>query len=147
MRRCALVLVLMFAVACGGGSGPTAPQGPQYPAVAGSYAGTVTMAFPELGQSITCPATTSVAQTNASVSIAPIILAGACGGISIPLGSMTIDQNGSLGTATSFSYTEPSCGVYNGTVSGGFFGQQFQISINATSTTCYNFNFTASLTR
>jgi hypothetical protein len=147
MRRLSLLIVALVAVSCGGSKGPTAPQGPQYPTVAGSYAGTVTVARPELGQSVVCPATMSVTQTNANVNISPIILAGACAGLSFPVGPVTIDQNGSFGSITGYTYTDPSCGNYTVTGSGGFFGPQFQFSISAVSATCWNMNITANLTR
>lgn len=77
MRRSLVVVVALVSAACGGSSSPTAPT-PSFPTVSGSYAGTVTVVRPELGQSVTCPATMSVTQTNANVSVSPIILAGVC---------------------------------------------------------------------
>lgn len=145
MRLLPLVAAL-FLVSCGGSSSPTAPQGPQYPAVAGSYAGTVTIVLPEIQQSVTCPATTVVTQTGANVSMAPIILGGGCG-ISIPIGSFSIDTNGAFPAYTQTFY-EPSCGGnYTSTTSGGFFGRQFQASMSAVSSVCLNMNITAVLTR
>jgi hypothetical protein len=52
---------LIALVGCGG-SNPSAPT-PQIPNVAGSYSGTTTLAFSELGQSITYPTTTSGTQS------------------------------------------------------------------------------------
>lgn len=146
MRRWLPVVVALIVSACGGKS-PTEPQGPSYPTVSGSYAGTITIAYPELQTSVACPATTSVAQTGASVSVAPIVLGGACAGYSIPFGSETIDQNGSFGNLNNYTYNDPSCGVYSVSGSGGFFGRQLQFSITAVSSTCWNFSFTATLSR
>jgi hypothetical protein len=144
-------LILLVAFACGSfacGGGPSAPSGPSYPSVAGSYAGTITITYPELGAQITCPATTAATQTNASVNLAPLVLGGQCGNMSIPLGPQTIDINGALTGNQSGSMFEPSCGgTYNYTASGGFFGTELRIAINATSAVCWNFNFTATLRR
>ena len=96
---------------------------PTFPQVSGNYAGTITFTLPELGQSASCPATTVVTQAGSSVSIAPILLSGGCAGIidSLPLGTVTITQNGAFDEAGNESFTDPSCGVYTGTGSGGFF--------------------------
>jgi hypothetical protein len=115
--------------------------------VAGNYSGTTTMVLPELGQTITCPSTTSVTQSGSTVNLAPIILNGACGGASIPLGQTTIDRTGTLfGGQKTFSFTD-TCGTYNATGSGGFFGRELRISVNATSNTCYNINLTITMNR
>ena len=143
---CVLGAIALLVTGCGGGS-PTSPSGPQYPSVAGTYAGTTTMAFPELNQSISCPTTTSVTQSGGSINMAPLVLTGACGNLSMPVGSGTIDTLGALQGSTSGSINEPSCGIYNWTGSGGFFGRDLRMSINATSSTCYNFNMTINLSR
>jgi hypothetical protein len=141
-----VVALALVAVNCGGSS-PTNP-GPTYPAVAGNYSGNVTFSYPELAQTVTCPATTAVTQTGASISVAPIILGGACAGISIPFGNASIDLNGSMGSVPNYTYFEPSCGGnYAVSASGGFFGRQFQLSLNAVSNVCFNINVTATLTR
>jgi hypothetical protein len=145
MRRALPVVASLLVMAACGGSSPTAPR---FPAVNGSYAGTISVAYPELGQSVTCPATTNVTQTGANVSVAPIILAGACAGLSIPIGNITIDQNGSFGNIANYTFFEPSCGGnYTASGSGGFFGRQLQFSLNAVSSVCWNINMTANLTR
>lgn len=150
MQRMKFVFVLgvvaLVVTGCGGGS-PTSPSGAQYPSVAGSYAGTTTMAFPELNQSVSCPTTTSVTQSGGSINMAPLLLSGACGNVSIPVGAGVINTLGALQGSTSGTYNEPSCGTYNWTGSGGFFGRELRMSINATSPTCYNFNMTINLTR
>ena len=105
------------------------------------------MTFPELNESVSCPTTTSVTQSGGSISMAPLVLGGACGNFSIPVGAGSIDTNGALQGSTSGTYNEPSCGTYNWTGSGGFFGRDLRMSINATSLTCYNFNMTMNLTR
>ena len=141
-----LGVVALLVTGCGGGS-PTSPSGPQYPSVAGSYVGTTTVVFPELNQSVICPTTTSVTQSGGSINMAPLVLTGACGNLSVPVGSGTIDTLGALQGSTSGSYNEPSCGIYNWTGGGGFFGRDLRLSINATSTTCFNFNMTINLSR
>jgi hypothetical protein len=149
MRSFASVLVVLSLTlaACGSnGGGPTAPSN-QIPNVVGTYTGNVTITYPELQASVTCPTTTSVTQSGATVSIAPLILRGQCGTLSIPLGSTSIDATGNIGSDTG-TFTEPSCGGrYNYSASGGFFGKDLRLSMSATSSTCYNFNFTATLTR
>lgn len=131
---------------CGGGGSPSAPT-PQIPNVVGSYSGNATFTFPELRQTMTCPANTSVTQSGSTVNVAPIILNGQCGGISIPFGQATIDNTGALQGNSSGTYNDPSCGTYSYTASGGFFSRELRISVTATSRTCYNFNFTANLSR
>ncbi len=148
MRAVSLALAILF-VSCGGGgsNGGTSPT-PTIPSVSGTYTGTATFAFPELNQSLPCPASTSVTQSGASVNIAPVILRGDCGNISIPVGSATIDATGALGAGSATgTYNEPSCGTYTYAGSGGFFGRELRISIAMSSATCYNINFTAVLTR
>ena len=149
MRYPTLLAFIVLAAACGGGgSSPTSPPPtPTIPNVAGNYSGSATFNFPELATTLTCPASTSVTQSGSTVNVAPIILTGQCQNISIPFGQATIDNTGNLGGSQSGSYNEPSCGTYNYTGSGGFFGRDLRISLNATSRTCYNFNFTATLTR
>ncbi len=142
----ALGVVAVLVTGCGGDS-PTSPSGSQYPSVAGTYAGTTTVAFPELNQSVSCPTTTSVTQSGGSINMAPLVLTGACGNLSVPVGSGTIDTLGALQGSTSGTYNEPTCGTYNWTGSGGFFGRELRMSINATSSTCYNFNMTINLSR
>lgn len=140
----AVYLVSGFLVACGS-SAPTAPT-PTIPIVAGSYAGTVTIVFPEIPRTLTCPATTAVTQAGSSISIAPIALSGVCGAVSIPAGPATIDATGNLGVASG-SYFEPSCsGSYTYAISGGFFGRDFRFSMTATSAICLNYTVTATLT-
>lgn len=136
----------LLVTGCGGGS-PTSPDGAQYPSVAGNYSGTTTVVFPELNQSVSCSTTTSVTQSGASINMAPLVLGGACGNVSIPVGAGTIDTLGALQGSTSGTYDEPSCGRYSWTGSGGFFGRELRMSIVATSTTCLNFNMTINLTR
>ena len=79
--------------------------------------------------------------------MAPLVLGGVCGNVSIPVGAGVIDATGALMGATSGTYNEPSCGTYSWTGSGGFFGRELRMSINATSQTCYKFNLTMNLTR
>lgn len=147
-RSLPVVVALLLIVSACGGSSPTAPPAPTYPAVAGNYSGSVTFSYPELGQTVTCPATTSVTQTGANISVAPIILTGACGGLSIPFGNASIDLNGSMGSVPNYTYFEPSCGGnYTVSASGGFFGRQMQLSLSAVSSVCFNINVTAALTR
>jgi hypothetical protein len=105
------------------------------------------MVFPELGVTLSCPTTTSVTQSGSSISMAPLTLGGQCGNVSMPVGSGTIDTTGALLGSTSGIINEPSCGTYNWTGSGGFFGRELRMSVNATSSTCYNFNLTINLTR
>jgi hypothetical protein len=147
MKRLLIVAIVVLSAACGGGTSPTEPSS-RIPSVAGSYSGTASFAFPELQQMFTCPATTVVTQSGSSVNLAPIILNGQCSGVSIPVGQVTIDNTGAIQSDTGRgSYTEPSCGVYDYTGSGGFFGREFRLSMNGTSRTCYNFNFTAVLNK
>ena len=150
-----LVCVGLFVAGCGGGS-PTAPSTPTYPSVAGNYSGTMTFTFPSLGTRVDCPATTSITQSGATVTIGAITPSGSCAslGASPPLGSLTIDVSGSLGTQTVSNFSEPSCnGTYNATLSGGFSGSTLQFSFvyTAVSGGCLtnpgNFTLSATLTK
>jgi hypothetical protein len=146
MRKLAVVVFATLCAACGGGEG-TNLTGPSksIPNVTGNYVGSTTIAFPELGQSLTCPTSTSVTQSGNTISIAPLVMTGPCGNMSIPVGQATIDATGAI-PSESGTFDEPSCGTYNYTASGGFFGRDFRLSLNATSRTCYNLNMTITLT-
>lgn len=146
--RYLLIVAALFTVSCGGGEGgsPMAPT-PQIPNVVGNYVGSTTMSFPELQVSVTCTTTTTTTQSGSTVSIAPFVLAGQCGNTSIPIGQVTIDNTGAIQGQNTSTYSDPSCGVYNVTGSGGFFGRELRFSVVATSATCYNFNMTVTLTR
>lgn len=142
----AFVLAILSA-SCGGSGSPVSP-GPSYPSVGGNYSGPVTFTFPEAQLTVNCQASTSVTQSGASVSIAPIVLTGQyCTGLTVPVGSMTIDTTGSFGTAISGTYNEPTCGTYTYSASGGFFGRELRMSMTATSATCLNMNISITLTR
>ena len=143
--RLAVYLLIGASLACGNSSTPNAPT-PSVPQVAGNYTGSVTFTYPQLGQSLNCPATTTVNQTGRAVSIAPLRLSGQCGNVSIPIGDADIDANGSIGSETG-TINEPSCGIYNYSASGGFFGRTFQFAMQASSSTCPNFNLSGTLTR
>ena len=149
-RTLVTCVALGLSAACGGGNDVTGPSAPsptsRIPAVAGSYAGTITVTFPELNRTVSCPTSTSVTQNGGAVSIAPLQLSGQCGSSSVPLGSVTIDTTGAMGQDVG-SYTDPSCGTYNYVGSGGFFGRDMRISIVYTSATCYNMNITINLTK
>ena len=141
-----ILALALSAVSCGGSGSPSSPT-PTIPTVNGSYSGTATLAFPEIPATLNCSASTVVTQSGSNVSIAPIVLTGTdCGGISLPLGQVTIDATGSVGSETG-SFNEPSCGTYNYSGSGGFFGRELRLSLSATSATCYNFNFTTVMSR
>lgn len=128
IRFGALAVACALVAQCG--SSPTSPSS-QYPSVAGNYAGSVTIGVPALGGSLTCPASTSVTQSGASVTVAPIALAGSCASIgSLPVGDGTITTTGSLGSLTLNDVVVASCnGSYNAVASGGFFGSSLQFSI------------------
>jgi hypothetical protein len=141
--------VVLLTVACGGGEdGGNAITGPssQIPSVAGSYSGSTSMTLPELSQTLTCPTTTSVTQSGSTVTIAELRLSGPCGEMSIPMGQVAIDSSGTIVSETG-SYSDPSCGVYNYSATGGFSGRELRFSIAGTSTTCWNFTMTMTLVR
>ena len=147
MRRICFVAVYVICVSACGGSSPTTPT-PTIPQVAGAYSGSVTVNLPEVQQSRTCPASTAVTQSGSTVNIAPIVLGGTCGNLSLPIGQGTIDATGALQGPNTGVFAEPTCGGnYSYTASGGFFGRELRISLAATSAICLNFNFTAVLTR
>lgn len=145
-RTIALLVILITGTACGDNS-PTAPT-VSTPQVSGSYAGTVTVNLPEVQQSRTCPANTSVTQSGTAINIAPIVLTGTCGNLSVPMGPATIDTTGAITGQNTGTFFEPTCGGnYSVVASGGFFGRELRLSMSASSAVCLNFNFTAVLTR
>ena len=143
MRKIVTCLaVAVLTTACGdNGTGPS-----KIPDVAGNYSGTTSFVFPELQVTGSCPTSTAVTQNGNTVNIAPIVLGGQCGNMSLPVGQTTIDAIGSL-VQESGTTSDPSCGVYNYTISGGFFGKELRISMVLTSTTCRNMSMTISLSR
>ena len=146
MRRSALCVIVTLAVSACDGNAPSAPS-PNIPSVTGRYAGNATLASPELDKRVTCPASTSVTQSGKTVSIAAIVLTGECGSISIPVGQVTIDATGAIDGRASGSFNEPGCGTYDYVGTGGFIDREFRISMSATSSSCYPFNFTGVLSR
>jgi hypothetical protein len=141
---------LMFVVACGGSNGSN-PGGPSnsIPNVAGNYSGSTSIVYTELGRSLTCPTSTSVTQSGNTVNIAPLVLSGSCGNLSIPVGQGTIDATGAIDSGSaSGTQTDATCGTYNYTVSGGFFGRDMRLSATASfpsTSTCYSFSMTTNL--
>jgi hypothetical protein len=61
-------------------------------------------------------------------------------------GPKAFDQTGAF-TAIDGAYTDPSCGNYSYTSSGGFFGRDLRLSMVAVSFTCYDLTFSAQLSR
>jgi len=149
MKKTFVVVLLGLALAaCGGGSseGVTGSSAPTMPQVAGSYTGTLDITFPELGTSLSCPGSTVITQSGSTISLTPFVAAGACGGMSVPVGFRSIDSNGVV-PDESGSFNEPTCGIYNYFASGGFSGRELRFSVNATSNTCWNMNITGVLSR
>jgi hypothetical protein len=135
-------------VACGGkGTSLTGPSN-STPNVAGPYSGSMTISYPEINQTVTCPASTSITQSGAEVSIAPVQLGGQCaasGSPTLPVGNMTIDNAGSFGS-TYQTVTSGSC-TWQANASGGFFGRTLQASMQYVSTRCINMNIAFNLSR
>jgi hypothetical protein len=152
MKNLSMFGILVFVlstVACGGGSdgGVTGPPVPQIPTVAGNYSGTTNIVFPEVGESVACPTSTIVTQSGSTVNFSPMVLGGACGGYSLPLGRTTIDNTGAIDGGSTTGTSSADCGTYTYTGSGGFFGRDLRVSLNYTSRTCLNMNITMTLTR
>jgi len=149
MKVVSFVTVLAL-VAAGCGGSPASPGGTevgQFPSVAGTYSGTTVMVFPELSETVSCPTTTAVTQSGAQITIAPFVLNGDCGGISVPIGPALIDNAGAFVAASSGSFNDPDCGTFTYTFSGGFFDRELRMSMRATSPICYNFDLTISMFR
>lgn len=156
IRRALPLTVVLMAHAAACGRGNTAPT-PAIPNVTGNYSGTVTITYQLTGGQISCPATTSVTQSGANVTLAPLTMAGACpsaGLSSFPVGDFTITNTGSLGTQSGTNLFVASCnGFYSYSASGGFFGStlQFTFIYTATSGGCVsqvgNFTFAGNLSR
>jgi len=147
MKRTMTAIAIALTMTACSGSNVTGPSN-SIPDVAGTYRGTTTFSYPELGRSLSCPSSTSVAQTGGHVSIAPVQLGGECassGVGSIPIGDMQIDTTGSLGSGT-MTIPIGNC-TYTATASGGFFGKSLQASLSYVSRSCYNMNVTFNLSR
>jgi uncharacterized protein (DUF2147 family) len=153
VRTLGSILILISLVACGGGGGssPSAPSIPTptpIPTVAGNYAGSGTIAYPELGESAVCAATTTITQAGSTVNLGNIVGGGRCSGSGFPAREVTIDTNGAIVGGTTGSYLDPDCGgTYSYTLSGSFSGRDLRLSVSAVSQVCWNYNFTATLTR
>ena len=166
MRRVlvfAMLVCVGSAVGCGGG--PTSPsslsststsKSSSIPSVDGNYSGSITITYSSIGGSVTCPASTTVTQVGATVTIGALTPSGACAsaGVSPPLGSFTIDNTGSLGSTTTNNVSDPSCnGAFNTTISGAFSGAtlQFSFVFTAVSGGCLsdpgNFTISGTLTK
>src|SRR4029453_11289254 len=103
MKRTMTAIAIPLAMTAGAGSNDVTGPSNSIPDVAGSYRGTATFSYPELGGSFSCPSSTSVTQTGGYVNIAPVQLGGDCASAglgSIPVGDMQIDTTGSLGSTT-----------------------------------------------
>lgn len=152
--RFSLLACCLGVSSCGSDSGSTSAPTSTTPNVAGNYSGTVAITLTSAGQSINCPASMTVNQSGANITMSPLSLGGACQSSlpSIPMGSTTVSNTGSIGNATQTNVSVPSCGFYNTNASGGFFGNSFQFSVfyTAVSPACQaligNFSFTGTLT-
>lgn len=147
LKTLAVVAALLAAPAWGCVESGTNPTPDDIPSVAGNYAGTITLAFPEKGTSMTCTATTSATQSGATVNITPIVLGGLCSGITVPIGTVVIDDTGDIPATVSGTTDHPDCGTYNYTVTGGFDGTDLELSAALNSTTCDDAILTLVLTR
>ena len=156
------VLLYVLAVGChGGGTGRSeaTPTGPtsQFP-VTGAlasysptptgviYNGTATKAVPQLQQSMTCPTSTMVSQNGNTLTVAPLILAGECHNLLMPVGEMTLDSTGAITSSNSGSFIV-SCGTYTYTATGALVGDRLRLSIDAISEACPAFSMIAELSR
>jgi hypothetical protein len=152
VRTLGSILILISLVACGGGSSPSSPSiptPPPIPTVAGNYAGSGTIVYPELGESAVCTATTTITQAGSIINLGNIVGGGPCsGGSGFPAREVTIDTNGTIVGGTTGSYFDTDCGgTYSYTLSGSFSGRDLRLSVSAVSQACWNYNFTATLSR
>lgn len=131
--------------ACVETGSPTDPT--DIPQVAGSYSGSITANFPETGTSQTCTASTSVTQNGATVNVAPVVLGGVCGGLQVPVGQAVITSQGNIPATVSGTFSNPACGTYTYTVTGGFDGTTLNLAATLTSPTCQDANLALTLTR
>ncbi len=147
LKSLGFVIALVATSASGCVESGTNPTPDDIPQVAGNYSGTITLAFPEKGTSMTCTATTSATQSGSTVNITPIVFGGLCAGINIPLGTVIIDDTGDIPASVSGTTNNPNCGTYNYTVTGGFDGTELELSATLTSTTCDDATLTVVLIR
>ncbi len=140
--------------ACGGDfSGPTRADPtppPTYPSVGGDYSGTVTIALSQLPQPVSCPATTTLAQSQDVVNVMPIVMTGAafCVAASpLQVARIVIDTNGRIPSFPQTANAQVDCGTYTIVTDGGFSGNEFRLSQALTSTTCPQVTYTILLVR
>ena len=124
---CATLVGAGLLVGCGGGPSPINPSPSSYPAVAGTYAGTVTSTS-SLG-SVVCPASTIVTQSGAVVQIGQLFSACASiEGLLVAPGNFTMTTTGALGTLN-VNLSDPTCnGTYDWTATAAFSGSTLQFS-------------------
>jgi hypothetical protein len=96
---------------------------------------------------MTCTASTTVTQSGATINVAPIVLGAACAGLEVPVGQVLIDDEGTIPATVSGTFTNPDCGMYTYTVSGGFDGQALELSAVLTSPTCMDATLTVVVNR
>lgn len=143
MPRTVMALVaVLLSVGCN-----MTPAGPtMFPAVAGDYRGRATVVFPETATTSTFAAATAVAQSGDSVNIAAIALVNEIGAFTVPMGPSTLTTTGQLNLSP-LTAEDPGCGTYTITRRGAFTGPELQVSGEATSPTCPDFNFDVTMSR
>ena len=145
-KRLSVYILIALTLACGN-SAPTAPS-PVYPQVAGTYLGPVPLTFPELDLIVTCSGSLTVTQHQNSLTFTPLVLSPNCEHMTIPLGPVTIDTNGTIIAGASGTFLETRCGGrYTYTLTGSFAVPEFRLSLNATSAECYNISVQTTLNR
>ena len=143
------LIVVLLAVGCDGG-GPTAPSGPQYPQVAGTYTGPLTFSSSLLSTELTGSMRMTVVQSGAQITVnGSVTFLGETE--ELPAFTGTINETGFVtvtGGGFSGTVSDPDCGTIattSGTLT--FSGRTARIHETATTDFCGNFTLSGTLTR
>ena len=150
-RRLLGVLILTLVIsACGDDGGPTTPSGPQYPQVAGTYSGPLTVSFSIVSDTLTGSMRMVVVQAGAQLTVTG----------SLTFLGETVDLPAVTGTVNETGFFTTSAGGFTGAVSDEtcgtltttsdtltFSGSTARISESATSEFCGSIQVSGTLTR
>ena len=154
MRQRLLVILLLtlLITGCGDDGGPVAPSPPQFPQVAGTYNGTLTLTFLLVSDTFTGSMRMVVVQAGAQLTItASMMLLGET--VVLPAVTGTVNETGFFtatggGFSTTVSDEDETCGTLTTTSSTlTFSGSTARIAETATTEFCGNVQLSGTLTR
>ena len=150
-RRLLGVLILTLVIsACGGDGGPTTPSGPQYPQVAGTYSGPLTVSSSIVSDTLTASMRMVVVQAGAQLTLTgSLMFLGET--VDLPAVTGALNETGFFtATAGGFSGTvsDETCGTLTTTSATlTFSGSTARITESATTEFCGTIRLSGTLTR